>query len=59
MNEKPQVGIVMGSDSDLDAMKKCAEQLAALGVACEMRIISAHRTPAERTSTPRRQPIAG
>lgn len=47
MNEKPQVGIVMGSDSDLDAMKKCAEQLAALGVACEMRIISAHRTPAE------------
>jgi len=41
----PAVGIVMGSDSDLETMKKCAEQLKAFGVACEMRIISAHRTP--------------
>ncbi|MCL2701305.1 MAG: 5-(carboxyamino)imidazole ribonucleotide mutase [Phycisphaerae bacterium] len=41
----PTVGIVMGSDSDLETMKKCAEQLKAFGVACEMRIISAHRTP--------------
>jgi len=41
----PAVGIVMGSDSDLETMKKCAEQLKAFGVTCEMRIISAHRTP--------------
>lgn len=42
---QPLVGIVMGSDSDLETMKKCAGQLAALGIASEMRIISAHRTP--------------
>ena len=41
----PIVGIVMGSDSDLETMKKCAEQLKTFGVACEIRIISAHRTP--------------
>jgi len=41
----PTVGIVMGSDSDLETMKKCAEQLKAFGIVCEMRIISAHRTP--------------
>lgn len=45
MSNKPVVGIVMGSDSDLETMKKCAEQLAALGIASEMRILSAHRTP--------------
>ena len=45
MSDKPLVGIVMGSDSDLETMKKCAEQLSALGIASEMRIISAHRTP--------------
>ena len=45
MESKPLVGIVMGSDSDLETMKKCAQQLSALGVASEMRIISAHRTP--------------
>ena len=41
----PIVGIVMGSDSDLETMKKCAEQLTTFGIACETRIISAHRTP--------------
>ncbi len=35
----------MGSDSDVETMRRCAEQLAAFGVACEMRILSAHRTP--------------
>jgi phosphoribosylaminoimidazole carboxylase PurE protein len=47
MSDKPLVGIVMGSDSDLEAMKKCAGQLGAFGIAHEMRILSAHRTPAE------------
>ena len=40
-----QVGIVMGSDSDLPVMSKAAEMLAELGISYEMRIISAHREP--------------
>ena len=40
-----QVGIVMGSDSDMSVMKKAAEVLDELGVSYEMRIISAHREP--------------
>lgn len=40
-----QVGIVMGSDSDLSVMKKAAEVLDELGVSYDMRIISAHREP--------------
>lgn len=42
---KPVVGVVMGSDSDVETMQKCADQLATFGIACEMRILSAHRTP--------------
>jgi phosphoribosylaminoimidazole carboxylase PurE protein len=42
---KPIVGIVMGSDSDLPVMSKCIDQLKAFGIAHEVRIISAHRTP--------------
>ena len=45
MTEKPIVGIVMGSDSDLDVMERCARQLQEFGIACELRVISAHRTP--------------
>ena len=41
----PRVGIVMGSDSDLRVMRPAAEVLAELGVACEVRVVSAHRTP--------------
>lgn len=40
-----QVGIVMGSDSDLPVMSKAAEMLEELGISYEMRIISAHREP--------------
>jgi phosphoribosylamine--glycine ligase len=42
---KPAVGVVMGSDSDVETMQKCADQLAAFGIAYEMRVLSAHRTP--------------
>lgn len=42
-----QVGIVMGSDSDMPVMKKAAEVLDELGISFEMRIISAHREPQE------------
>ena len=40
-----QVGIVMGSDSDMPVMAKAAEILTQLGISFEMRIISAHREP--------------
>jgi len=43
--KKPLVGVVMGSDSDLEIMRRCTARLAELGIACEVRVISAHRTP--------------
>jgi len=39
------VGIVMGSDSDWPLVKKAADTLRSFGVAFEVRVISAHRTP--------------
>lgn len=42
---KIPVGIIMGSDSDLEVMGKAADVLDAYGVKYEMRIISAHRQP--------------
>ena len=45
MSDAPLVGIVMGSDSDLPVMSAAAEALAELGVAHEVRVVSAHRTP--------------
>lgn len=43
--EQPRISIVMGSDSDLPVMKQAAEILAEFGVAHEIDIVSAHRTP--------------
>jgi 5-(carboxyamino)imidazole ribonucleotide mutase len=43
--EKPIVGILMGSDSDLAVMSKAADVLGELGIPYEMSIISAHREP--------------
>lgn len=40
-----RVGIVMGSDSDLPTMRDALDVLTELGVACEVRVVSAHRTP--------------
>ena len=40
-----QVGIVMGSDSDMPVMAKAADILDKLGISYEMTIISAHREP--------------
>lgn len=42
---RPLVGIIMGSDSDLPVLKEAASILEELGVAYELTIISAHRTP--------------
>ncbi len=44
---QPAVGIVMGSDSDLPVMQPAAEALEELGIASEVRVVSAHRTPHE------------
>lgn len=45
MPKKPLVGIAMGSHSDLPIMKEAADICKAMGVACELNILSAHRTP--------------
>lgn len=42
---KALVGIIMGSRSDWETMRHAAETLAALGVAHETKVVSAHRTP--------------
>jgi len=42
---KPLVGVLLGSDSDLETMVACAETLEALGIEFELRIASAHRSP--------------
>jgi 5-(carboxyamino)imidazole ribonucleotide mutase len=39
------VAIIMGSQSDWETMRHAADTLADLGVACEAKIVSAHRTP--------------
>jgi 5-(carboxyamino)imidazole ribonucleotide mutase len=45
MARKPLVGIIMGSDSDLPTMNEAAAVLDEFGVAYEVRVTSAHRTP--------------
>jgi len=42
---RPRVGIVCGSRSDVPLMEKAVALLDELGVACELRVISAHRAP--------------
>lgn len=42
---KPQVGVIMGSDSDWPLMEATVKTLAQFGVQSETRVISAHRTP--------------
>jgi 5-(carboxyamino)imidazole ribonucleotide mutase len=45
VKRRPLVGLIMGSQSDWATMRHAAETLEALGIACESRIVSAHRTP--------------
>jgi 5-(carboxyamino)imidazole ribonucleotide mutase len=44
-DKTPRVGILMGSDSDLDVMREAEKRLDGFGIAYETRIMSAHRTP--------------
>ena len=46
-NEAIDVAIMMGSKSDLETMRPAAKVLEALGLAVEVRVLSAHRTPEE------------
>lgn len=44
-NGKPVVGILTGSPSDLEVVKKAEDTLHSLGIPCELFVLSAHRTP--------------
>jgi phosphoribosylaminoimidazole carboxylase PurE protein len=43
--DAPRVGIVMGSESDMEAMEKAANELEERGILHELRVMSAHREP--------------
>jgi 5-(carboxyamino)imidazole ribonucleotide mutase len=43
----PRVAVIMGSDSDLPTLAPAVELLEGFGVTCEVRVLSAHRTPLE------------
>ena len=47
---RPRVGVIMGSDSDFATMKAAADALAEFGIAHEVRVVSAHRTPDDMAS---------
>jgi len=44
-HERPRIGVVMGSRSDWDTLQHAASTLTELGIAHEVRVVSAHRTP--------------
>ena len=45
MSQSVQVGVILGSDSDLDQVKGALELLEKLEIGYELRILSAHRSP--------------
>ena len=47
MSTQPLVGIVMGSDSDLPIMREAAQVCEEFNIPYEIRVVSAHRTPAD------------
>src|SRR6266849_2794001 len=56
-SERPCVGILMGSDSDISVMGEAAQTLRKFGVPFEIDVISAHRSP-DRTSEYARTAVA-
>jgi 5-(carboxyamino)imidazole ribonucleotide mutase len=42
---KKQVGVIMGSSSDMDVMNEAVDFLRSVGIECEVTVVSAHRTP--------------
>ena len=47
---QPRVALLMGSKNDYEIMRKAEETLGELGIGCDTRVISAHRTPARLTA---------
>jgi 5-(carboxyamino)imidazole ribonucleotide mutase len=45
LDPKPLVGLIMGSRSDWETMRRASDTLGELGIAHECRVVSAHRTP--------------
>ena len=45
MSEQPRVGILVGSESDIERMQPAIDELQARGIAHEIEVRSAHRTP--------------
>jgi 5-(carboxyamino)imidazole ribonucleotide mutase len=45
LNGQPLVGLIMGSRSDWETMRRASEMLGELGITHECRVVSAHRTP--------------
>lgn len=43
----PKVAVIMGSDSDWPTLKPAADACAEFGIPCDVRVVSAHRTPLE------------
>ncbi len=56
---KPLVSILLGSDSDLPTMAKCVRVLEDYGLAYDLRVLSAHRSPAETVRHVRRAERGG
>lgn len=56
---KPRVGIVLGSDSDYEAMEPCLKYLDRLGVPWEITVASAHRSPERADEYARRAKSRG
>lgn len=50
VSERKKVAVIIGSDSDFPVIKPCVKLLKSFGVPCEVRVISAHRTPREAAS---------
>ena len=57
--EAVRVAVIMGSDSDLPTMAPAVELLESFGVVCEVRVLSAHRTPLEMVAFAREAAARG
>lgn len=57
--QRPKVAVLMGSTSDGDVMQGCRDQLEALEIPYEMKILSAHRTPDQTREYVLSAPVKG
>jgi phosphoribosylaminoimidazole carboxylase PurE protein len=58
-DSQPRVAIMMGSDSDLSVMRGASEVLASFGIAHEIKVLSAHRSPARAVAFVEGAPARG